>query len=248
MNMKRLLVLLLLLFASSTVRAEGIDIQKLAQDTQRFHQDKRNLDMVWWIPNEYWENTFKASPTLTAEKQKEFITVVDDYIIFAVLEGKIGMVGGMTATSRENLLPKITVDVKGKTLTPLLDDELSDDLQNLLDLMKPMFANMLGQVGQGMEFVVFEGKDEKGVRYADPLADGFLTLNLSKKEFKWRLPLGCFMPPKYDPATAEDFPGNYNFSPYTGAKLVTEKPAPAPATEATAPAAEPAKVDEPATK
>jgi hypothetical protein len=205
--------------------AEEPNLQKIVQETQRFRQSKSDIDMVWWIPNEYWEVSLKTDARMTPEAQKEFIGVIDKYLVFAVLEGRIGLGGSLTGTSKEELEGKITVLVQGKKLTPLPETELSDDARNFFQMMRPLLGKMLGQFGQGMHFVVFQGKNAKGERHADPNEQGFLTLNLAEKEFKWRLPLGCFLPSKYDPKTGEDFPGNYEYSPFTGTKLVTVKSA-----------------------
>lgn len=87
-----------------------------------------------------------------------------------------------------------------------------------------MFANMLGQVGQSMAFIVFKGKDTNGQRYVTAKAKGAFTVKLDQKEFTWRLPLVCFLPAKVDPKTKEEFPGNYVYNPFTGDRLTAETP------------------------
>jgi hypothetical protein len=216
---------LFLLCASAMLPAQEVDFQKMVQDTQRVTHPKGEVNLIWWIPDEYWDAAFKKSGALTAERQKEFIATVDDYLIFAVVEAKIGPMGGMTGVSKQDLLEKVSVHADGQKLTLLDDADLSPDVSNLFKVMKPMLANMLGQFGEGMQFIVFKGKDAKGKRYADPRQSGSLVFNLADAEFKWRLPLGCFLPSKYDVATGEEFPGNYEYSPYSGKKLVAAKPA-----------------------
>jgi len=222
--MKKTIAIALVLASACAALAEGLDIQKLAQDTQRYRHDKSQVDMIWWIPSEYWQAAFKANPVITPEQQTEFIRVVDDYLVLCVLEGTIGPFGGISGTAKEQLLAKTSAVVDGHTLKPLADEELSNDARNFFQMMKPMFANMMGQIGQGMEFVVFKGKNEEGRKYVNPVQKGFLTVRLGDKEFKYRLPLGCFLPPKYDPKTGEEFPGNYIYSPFTGTELQTTKP------------------------
>lgn len=222
--MKRVIATVLMLTLACMAMAEGLDIQKLAQDTQRFRQDKSQMDMIWWIPSEYWQAVFKANPVNTPEQQAEFIRVVDEYLVLSVLEGTIGPFGGISGTPKEQLIAKTYVLADGHKLKPLAEAELSNDARNFFQMMKPMIANMLGQMGQGMEFVVFKGKDAKGQKYIRPDEKGFLTVFLGSKEFKYRLPLGCFLPPKYDPDTGEEFPGDYVFSPFTGTKLQMTKP------------------------
>ena len=222
--MKTTLAITLMLTLACIARADGVDMQKLVQDTQRFRQDKSRMDMVWWIPSEYWQEAFKANPVITPEQQTAVIRVVDDYLVLSVLEGNFGPFGGIVATPKEQLVAKTHVLANGHKLTPLAEAELSNDARNLFQVMKPMFANMLGQMGQGMEFLVFRAKNAEGERYVRPDEKGHLMVFVGSKEFKYRLPLGCFLPPKYDPETGEAFPGDYVYSPFTGTKLQATKP------------------------
>lgn len=219
---KTLLTLIAVAGIISATHAQEIDSIKLTQETQQLRQNKSQMDLVWWIPNEFWEASFKANPVITPEQQKEFIEVVDNYTIFCVLEGTIGTFGGITGTPKDELQSKMSLVVSGTILIPLDSSELSPDAQNFLQMMKPMFAGMLGQMGQSMEFVVFKGKGEDGLKYLNPKSDGSFTLNLGKKEFKWRLPLASLLPPKFDTDTKEEFPGNYIYNPFTGKKLSTK--------------------------
>lgn len=206
----------------SVVHAQEIDTIKLTQETQQLRQDKSQMDMIWWIPNEFWEASFKANPVITPEQEKEFIKVVDQYAIFCVMEGTIGAFGGITGTPKDELQAKVSLKVSGTKLSPLDDSELSPDAQNFLQMMKPMFAGMLGQMGQSMEFIVFKGENEDGAKHLNPKSKGSFTLNLGEKEFKWRLPLASLLPPKFDLDTNEEFAGNYIYNPFTGKKLITK--------------------------
>lgn len=224
--MKRsITVVLVSLMLSSSAFALDLDIKRVAEDTQRFNQDGNSMDLVWWIPNEYWEAAFQSNPGITEAQQKEFISVVDEYFVCSILEGTLGPFGGLTGTSRDDLLRKTTLVLSdGVILNPLRDDQLSADVSNFLKMMKPMFANMLGQMGSGMEFILFQGKNRKGERHAVPNEKGSFTVKLGEKEFSWRLPLGAFLPPKYDSKTGEEFPGNFIYSPFTGERLTSKAP------------------------
>jgi hypothetical protein len=185
-------------------------------------QSESQMDLIWWIPNEFWEHSFKSNPGITLEQQKEFIEIVDQYTIFCVLEGHIGAFGGITGTSKSELMSKTSVVISGEKFLPLKESELSPDARSFLAMMKPMFASMLGQMGESMEFIVFKGNNEAGAQALNPHSEGSFTFNLGNKEFSWRLPLASLLPPKFDPDSDEKFPGNYIYSPYTGKKLITK--------------------------
>ena len=219
---KVLLTLVAVAGMISAIHAQDIDSIKLTQETQQLRQDQNQIDMVWWIPNEFWEASFKANPVITPEQQEEFIKVVDQYSIFCVMEGTIGAFGGITGTPKEELQAKVSLKVSGTKLSLLDDSELSPDAQNFLQMMKPMLAGMLGQMGQSMEFIVFKGNNKDGAKHLNPKSKGSFTLILGEKEFKWRLPLASLLPPKFDPDTSDEFPGNYIYNPFTGKKLITK--------------------------
>jgi len=44
-------------------------------------------------------------------------------------------------------------------------------------------------------------------------------ISLYDQVFHWRLPLASLLPKKIDSKTHEEFPGNFDFNPYTGGKL-----------------------------
>ena len=95
---------------------------------------------------------------------------------------------------------------------------MSQEIKNLLSVLKPLMAGMLGQMGQGLEFIIYPNT-KAGKKIIDPRAAGTLEAKFFDATFRWRLPLGALMPPKVDPQTGEEFPGNYGFNPFTGEKL-----------------------------
>jgi hypothetical protein len=86
--------------------------------------------------------------------------------------------------------------------------------------MKPAMAANAGPLGQAMEFIVFPAKAD-GKPLIDAAQAGTLQVTLYDQTYKWRLPLGSVLPARVDAKTGEEFPGNYQFNPYTGDKLST---------------------------
>ncbi len=100
-------------------------------------------------------------------------------------------------------------------------DKISVGAQTVLATLKPLIAGMLGQFGKGIQFVVYPSK-QGGQRLIDPKKPGSFDYTLFDQTYHWRLPLASLLPPKIDPKTKEEFPGNYDFNPYTGAKLSSQ--------------------------
>jgi len=88
----------------------------------------------------------------------------------------------------------------------------------MLGAMRPMLNSLLGQMGQNMELVVYPAVVD-GKRLNDPLKSGAFQYTVYDQTFHWRMPLASLLPKKVDPRSKEEFPGNFQFNPYTGDRL-----------------------------
>lgn len=203
--------------------ALAVDSQKLTADLQITRQQENGLRMVFWMNKEFWDASM-ASSVPSVEQRASVLKRLDGHEIVAILDGKVGAMGVMLGATRDELMKKVTLQTGATTLKPLDKDQISPEMQQFLQSVQPMFASMMGQLGQNMHMLVFKGTDEAGKRLLDPLAPGNFKVMLGSEEFAFRLPLGSLMPAMYDAATGEQFPGNYLYSPYSGKKLQTTKP------------------------
>jgi hypothetical protein len=227
MNHVRTLAVLVLFLLGGIARAQevAVDVAKFAQDLQHIDTNGAQFKMVWWIPTEYWQESFRQVPLTPAQKDA-FLKTVDDYTIVAVVDANITPLGGLDARSIGEIRSNISLKIgDGQPLRPLDDKDIADDTRTLLATMKPAFANVLGQFGKGMELVCFKGKDPQAKRLLDPRGSAVFTVTYKNKPYTWRLPIGALLPPKFDAQTGEKFPGNFLFSPYTGKKLADQAPA-----------------------
>lgn len=208
-------ILILTLITSSPVFG---DLQKLLHDTQKITQEGTTTNMVWWIPSEFWEESLRQNPQLTEEQKKEFIAALHDYTAFVIVNMKAGVFGGMTFKSREEILKNISLTVGDEEIKQIAIEDLSADARSFYTMMKPMMSQMLGQFGEGMEFIIYPNKRD-GKLILDAESEGRFSYTSFGDKYDWRLPLGSVIPPKIDPETGEEFPGNYQYNPYTGNKL-----------------------------
>jgi hypothetical protein len=215
--MKKTLTIFTLLIIAA-ISSHAADIHKLVQDTQKMTQVGSTTNLVWWIPSEFWEETLRQNAQLTDEQKEEFVAALDDYSAFVIANMEIGVLGGMTFKSREEILKNVSLQVEGMEVKHIPTQELTPDAQAFYTMMKPLMGQMLGQFGQGMEFIIYPNKRE-GELIIDPMKEGSFTYNCFGEQNNWRLPLGSLLPPVWDPKTKEIFPGNYKFNPFTGAKL-----------------------------
>ena len=211
---------MLLLTGVTQAQTPAVDLQALTNELQIMRQDD-GMRMVFWMPREYWDVSMAGSIP-SAENRAKALSIMDDYEIIAVISGKVGLGGVLLGASREDLMKSVTVKMADTTLQPLTQGELSNEMNSFLKTMQPVLAGLLGQFGQSMQLLVFKGADSAGKRLLDPQQAGSFAVMLGDEAFQFRLPLGSLLPPKFDASSSEQFPGNYNFNPYTGKQLTTK--------------------------
>ena len=201
-----------------------VDLNALVQETQKMTLKVDEMTLVWWIPEEYWQVSFAQDPTMTEAQIDVFLKVLRPYMLIVVVDGQMGTFGGITYKSEADIKTSIQIiDNQGTRCLPLSEDKIDADTKNFLSMMKPIFVNMLGPMGQNMHFFVFSGKNEKGQKIADAKKDGAFLVKLGEREFRWRLPLGSLLPPKMCLKCKEKCSGAWNFCPWCGTKLPNSK-------------------------
>jgi hypothetical protein len=207
----------LILALAMTTQARATDLQQLTHETQRMSQASQELTLIWWMPQAWWEASLSSNSALSPEGRAQILAALEDYSIFAIARAKI-TIASLDARSKSEMLANARLEIDGKTIAPIAPEKLTAAAQAVLASVKPVLAGMLGKVGQSVEMVIYPSKqgDQKLI---DPLRPGSFKYTLYDQTFTWRLPLGSLLPPKVDPKTSEEFPGSYEFNPYTGEPL-----------------------------
>ncbi|NIM51604.1 MAG: hypothetical protein GTN62_12315 [Gemmatimonadales bacterium] len=208
----------------SVGRGQGVkvDLQALVEETQQMSRRSDAMTFVWWMPEEFWRASLAEDSTIPETAVEEFVEVLRPYIIVVAVDGRIGPFGGITyepeATVRANIR---LVDRHGGQYPPMGERGIDPDTRNFLSMMKPFLANLLGPMGQNMNFFVFPSKTKKGQTIADATEEGSVAVRMRDEEFRWRLPLGSLVPPKICPVDGERLNGAWRFCPWHGVELVS---------------------------
>ena len=211
-----LISVMLLLSAS----AAEIDFNAFVQEIQKMSQNPNEMTLVWWVPAEYWQEALGRDPSSTPQQISEIINLLSPYTLFVIADGHVGSFGGVTYKTRAEIFKSLQlVDNQVNTYFPLEDNEINADAQNFLSMMKPVFANMLGQMGQNMHFFVFPSTSVDGKKIADAKSDSTFSVLLGQRTFRWKLPIGSLLLPKTCPKCGEQLNGAYKFCPWDGAQL-----------------------------
>lgn len=222
--MKKAFLLVIICTLISTLNAqhkkfEDVSIDALMTETQYGSDDPDRIDLIWWIPTEYWNVVFSQDPTTSQADTDEIINLVGDYVFVMVLKGSIGTFGGITYESESDIKKQVRVTYKGTILKLVDSKDLEADTVNFLSMMKPMMKNMMGAMGENMQFYVFENPGSKDIIPIDPYGKDVVTFSLGNFEKEVQLPLGSLLLEKMCPETKQMHNGKWSYCPYHGDKL-----------------------------
>jgi hypothetical protein len=226
-------LLLVMLFAGPVGVDEivDIDLDALMDETQWVTPDPDRVGFVWWLPTEFWQASLAADPLADLGGTDAIVEVMDPYIVIAVADGTIGPFGGTTFLPEPDLRKSLRIqDTDGNSYAPLSQEASSADARNLLGMMRPGLAGMLGPMGENMHFFLFASRAPDGRRIADPRQAGRLSVTLGgveglkTLEHTWRLPLGSVLPPRWCPEDGERLSGAWRYCPFDGSELVEKRP------------------------
>ncbi|NOZ68372.1 MAG: hypothetical protein GXP46_03825 [Deferribacteres bacterium] len=200
--------------------AKKVNLNALMQEIQKTSEKPDEVTIIWWLPEEFWRVNFAQRATMTEAQIERVLGVLRHYMIIMVIDGKIGPLGGVTYKSEETIRNSIQlIDSQGVHYRPLSSDEIDADTKNFLSMFRPVLSNILGPMGQNMQFFIFPSKNKNRQDIADAKREGAFSVKLGKKEFKWRLPLGSLLPEKTCPVDGEKLNGAWKFCPWHGVEL-----------------------------
>jgi len=228
--MKKTILFLFFLVFSLTIWSQvrknsDVDINLLMNETQLTTNDPDMVNLIWWIPKEYWEIAFSEDPTITENQIGEMMQIMSDYNVCAIVQGRMGLFGGVTYETAEDLFKKTSMkDHYGDSHSPLERSDISADMNNFLDIMKPIVANMLGNMGENFVFLVFDSKNSSNKLVVDSYKDHDFEIVLEGNEsYKFDLPFSALLEPKTCPKDNEKLNGKWNYCPYHGEALNEQK-------------------------
>jgi hypothetical protein len=209
---------------SASAQDQKLDVMEIARDTQRLSTEGGELNVIWWLPEEFWTTSIAANANVKPAQIQMFTKFVHPYFIVGVVSGKIVTFGPPTYRTEAEIRSLIKVkDSDGTIYPPLATDKVAASVPALEALMRPGMTKMLGPLGENMNFYVFPGSRKDGTRVCDAGTRGVCEVDLGERVFKWKLPLESVLPKQKCPVCGEVLSGAYKYCPYDGTNLAGGK-------------------------
>ncbi|PKA82645.1 hypothetical protein ATE92_0781 [Ulvibacter sp. MAR_2010_11] len=201
---------------------KDISIDALMTETQFMSDDPDTMDMVWWIPFEFWNASNAQDPTAAQSDADALKELMEGLELFAVVKGKIGYFGGVTYDSLDQILEDFSVTYKGEKLKIVAPKDIAPDLQNFVLMISPMMASMLGDMGKNMHFVFMTGDRSKETFAINPVGNETISLSLGRFKKDLQLPLASVLIEKKCPKDGVLHSGKWKYCPFHGVELKTQ--------------------------
>jgi len=189
-------------------------------DHMRSDDSIKSLTMVLWLSPALWSAMMERDATLPAGQRRSVLKLIEPYLLFLVVDGTMNSIGAMNFHPEMRLRGTVRIkDAQNRLHAPIAASALDPDIRMLGDLIKPMLGNAFGAIGKNTTLLAFSNRDVAQQPLAEPNRPGMFKVMIMEREFTYRLPLASAIPPRLDKSTGDQFPGTYNFNPYTGEAL-----------------------------
>ena len=214
---------LLVLCTAASFASRSIVPPSFDDEMSQTHQDDAHLAMAMWLSTEMFKRAI--ADEMKPADVKMVVDSLKGYAIYAIVDATLDATQAtVTSVDRARLRESARLQLGERAPRAIVREaDLPTGVRAAVQAFKPMMAGMLGKFGDSMEFVVFSDTDDHGNSLADPHANLVASLSFDKEQFVWRLPLVSLQPLRVDPATGDTFPGDFDYSPFTGNKLTVQK-------------------------
>ena len=220
------IVLSQMILITKTCQAkEDYDLIGFMNECQQMSTDPGIIAIVQWIPDEWWQLTLERAE-VPEERIREVLELFEPYTAFIVIHGKISSLGIPSFSSEANIRQHLfLVDETEEFYRPIEDENISSGVRNAIIMIKPIFSNMLGRMGENMNFFFFTSTTKKGGKICQAKKRGSFAIcfkdvpDIDDQVFKWTLPLNSLVPFTRCPKCAKEVKGAWSYCPWCGTPL-----------------------------
>ena len=73
---------------SASAQDQKLDVMEIARDTQRLSTEGGELNVIWWLPEEFWTTSIAANANVKPAQIQMFTKFVHPYFIVGVVSGR----------------------------------------------------------------------------------------------------------------------------------------------------------------
>ena len=202
-----------------------VDINALTDQTQVMGGDANSIDLVWWIPVEFWEASLRQTEDMPEVQITQMLAVFRNYAVLGVVQADISPFGAFRFFDKDTVMEGLQVqaiDTSGKAHKISHTEPSDPDMRLLLDLMRPILTQAMGNLGENFYFFPLPAFDDEGNRVPSPYEKGELHVTLQRGEktvnLEIELPVDSLFVPRICP-NGKPAHVSWVYCPWSGKKL-----------------------------
>lgn len=220
-------LLCLPLHAAERLSIDQVDSNVLTQETQKSDGADNAMDLVWWIPVEFWEAALSGNPAVTPQQVAEVVDTLRPYSVIAVVQADISNMGAFHFFDEKKVTDGLRVEYRPAEGPPVrisVNELAHPDVVLLLNQLSPILTAAMGNMGENFYFFPLPDTDKDGNRLVSPYEEGMLRVTLTKREgvrrppFEFQLPLNSLHEPRLCP-NGRPAHISWKYCPWSGSKL-----------------------------
>jgi hypothetical protein len=203
-----------------------VDVDQLTLDCQVNTGGADEHALVWWMPNVFWEVSMAQNDDMSPREKQELLNQMKGVTILCILQGQLTDYGNLVPASKAIIQRGMTIlftnkDGEVKQVQPV--KSFNTDVRRFLLDIKAMMSNLLGTVGESMQFFVLDNRDTATSAKMDPYKGGLLSVRLTgnggaKIQANFQFPFHSLYVPRICP-NGKEAHVSWNFCPWTGKQL-----------------------------
>lgn len=223
MTRKLRLSLMLLFSIIVFISGKPKDLKKVVLDDlineTQFSIDEGDADamrLVWWVPTEFWATIYAQDESVDEETASSIIGALAKYTMVIVIDGEMSNFGDLKSIDPQEIRKNIKVtDFDGKVFSPIKEKEIDYEAKMVLNILKPVFSNLLGKMGESMQVFMFT---DDGKALLDPFSNKG-GINYGSIKVPLDLPLAALQQDKICPTDGALMSAKWDYCPFHGTKL-----------------------------
>lgn len=205
---------------------KSVKIDDLTTETQKSVESPDGINMIWYLPPEFWEASFAADPTLDPAEVRDLQGMLQNSFVIAIVRGDLNEWGMMTFHPENRVAASYSVtfvDEHGKSTELQRAERIDPAMGSILGTLKPMLSAAMGEMGQNFHFFVYSDPAES--RRVSPFEPGTLEVSLKRLgtdaagTVAFEFPLDSLFEPRTCPHCAREQQIRWNFCPFDGTDL-----------------------------
>ena len=105
-SLKRIISLSIMLSNVLMIKADVFAdkiINDIVKETMLQSEENQTIRIAWWLPEEFWIESFKLNKAVSKEQIDQFISLLHPFTLIVAIDGKIGVMGGITYSNQNDI-------------------------------------------------------------------------------------------------------------------------------------------------